>query len=95
MPREVELSLNEQTFILDALREDTRLDGRSLDAFRDMELAFGDEYGAADVRLGKTRSDHSHTAYRHVIFTVLILHKQQSHCQNHRRGGRAIPRSQI
>ena len=55
MPREAELSLNERSFVLEALKEDIRLDGRSLDAFRDVKLAFGDEYGTADVKMGKTR----------------------------------------
>lgn len=55
MPRESEPSLNERAFVLQALRENIRLDGRAFDAFRDMELSFGDEYGVADVRLGKTR----------------------------------------
>lgn len=55
MPREAGASLNEHTFILEALREGVRLDGRQLDAFRQLDLAFGDEYGVADVRLGKTR----------------------------------------
>ena len=55
MPREAELSLNERAFVLEALKEDIRLDGRSFDAFRDVEIAFGDEYGIADVKMGKTR----------------------------------------
>ena len=55
MPREAELSLNERAFVLEALKEDIRLDGRPLDAFRDVEIAFGDEYGIADVKMGKTR----------------------------------------
>ncbi|KAI4206325.1 MAG: hypothetical protein LQ346_001150 [Caloplaca aetnensis] len=55
MPREAEPSNNERAFVLEALREDIRLDGRALDAFRDIKLAFGDEDGVADVELGKTR----------------------------------------
>lgn len=55
MPREVEPSLNEREFILAALRENTRLDGRAFDAYRDLTLDFGDEYGVVDLRLGKTR----------------------------------------
>lgn len=55
MPREAELSLNERSFILEALREGVRLDGRPLEAFRDLELTFGNEHGVANVRLGKTR----------------------------------------
>ncbi|KAF2792563.1 exoribonuclease [Melanomma pulvis-pyrius CBS 109.77] len=55
MPREADISVNERDFILQALQERIRLDGRAFDAFRPLELAFGDEYGVADVRLGKTR----------------------------------------
>ncbi|KAL8722044.1 MAG: hypothetical protein Q9225_001420 [Loekoesia sp. 1 TL-2023] len=55
MPREAEPSNNERAFILEALRENIRLDGRALDAFRNIDLSFGEEYGVADVQLGKTR----------------------------------------
>ncbi|KAN0095373.1 exosome complex endonuclease 2/ribosomal RNA processing protein-like protein [Hyaloscypha variabilis] len=59
MPREVEPSLNEKQFFAKALQENIRLDGRAFDQFRALELDFGDEYGVADVRLGKTRV-HTH-----------------------------------
>ncbi len=55
MPREVEPSLNEKQFVLRSLQENLRVDGRAFDQFRDLELNFGDGYGVADVRLGKTR----------------------------------------
>ncbi len=55
MPREVEPSLNERAFILQALQEGIRIDGRPLAAFRNLELSFGEEYGVVDVTLGKTR----------------------------------------
>ncbi|KAF2735927.1 exoribonuclease [Polyplosphaeria fusca] len=55
MPRETEISVNERAFIQQALQENLRLDGRAFDAFRPLELTFGDEYGVADVQLGKTR----------------------------------------
>ncbi|KAH7125513.1 ribosomal protein S5 domain 2-type protein [Dendryphion nanum] len=55
MPREAEISVNEREFIQQALQENIRLDGRAFDAFRPIELNFGDEYGVADVQLGKTR----------------------------------------
>lgn len=55
MPREAEPSNNERGFVLSALRENIRLDGRALDQFRPVDLAFGEEYGVADVRIGKTR----------------------------------------
>ncbi|KAK3357366.1 ribosomal protein S5 domain 2-type protein [Lasiosphaeria hispida] len=55
MPREAEPSLNERQFILQALQENLRLDGREFDQYRPLELTFGDQYGVADVTLGKTR----------------------------------------
>ncbi|KAH4403585.1 hypothetical protein HBH92_198360 [Parastagonospora nodorum] len=55
MPREAEISINECEFIKQALQEQIRLDGRAFDAFRKVELTFGEEYGVADVQLGKTR----------------------------------------
>lgn len=55
MPREAEISINERDFIKQALSEQLRLDGRAFDAFRPLELVFGDEYGVVDVQLGKTR----------------------------------------
>jgi hypothetical protein len=55
MPREAEISLNEREFIKQALQEQIRIDRRAFDAFRPLELTFGDEYGVADVQLGKTR----------------------------------------
>ena len=55
MPREAEPSLNERAFLLEALQENVRLDGRPLDAYRKLDILFGDDYGVADVHLGKTR----------------------------------------
>ena len=55
MPREAEPSNVEKSFILEALHEDARLDGRGLDQFRNIELSFGDDFGSATVQLGKTR----------------------------------------
>ncbi|SPO02808.1 probable rRNA processing protein [Cephalotrichum gorgonifer] len=55
MPREAEPSLNEKAFVLQALEDKKRLDGRAFDEYRSLELTFGDEHGVADVKLGKTR----------------------------------------
>ncbi|EGS20910.1 uncharacterized protein CTHT_0027490 [Thermochaetoides thermophila DSM 1495] len=55
MPREVEPSLSERQFVLQALQEGLRLDGRQLDQYRPLSLTFGDQYGVADVTFGKTR----------------------------------------
>ena len=55
MAREANPSTNEQTFLLSALRESLRLDSRAFNEYRPISLEFGDEYGIADVRLGKTR----------------------------------------
>ena len=55
MPREAEASINEQEFILQALQQDIRLDGRALDSVRELLVSFGEEHGVADIQLGKTR----------------------------------------
>ncbi len=55
MPREAEPSKNEREFVLSALQQNLRLDSRPFDQFRPISLTFGDEYGTADVRMGKTR----------------------------------------
>lgn len=55
MPREAEPSLNERAFVVQALQEGLRIDGRAFDQYRKLELKFGDQYGVADVTLGKTR----------------------------------------
>ncbi|KAK4540218.1 hypothetical protein LTR36_009716 [Oleoguttula mirabilis] len=58
MPHQPAPSTNEQAFLLSALRENIRLDARPLDAYRPIDLSFPggpDEYGTADVRIGKTR----------------------------------------
>lgn len=55
MPREADVSLNERSFILQALQEGIRVDGRGFNVYRNIDLQFGDEYGQTEVRLGKTR----------------------------------------
>jgi exosome complex component RRP45 len=55
MPREADISINEREFVLKALEEKIRLDGRSLEDFRPLQVTFGEEFGVADVQLGKTR----------------------------------------
>lgn len=55
MSKEAPLSIAERDFILEALREDVRLDGRGPDQFRTLSLEFGDEYGHVKLQLGKTR----------------------------------------
>ena len=55
MGREADPSTNERQFVLSALSENIRLDSRDFNQFRPLSLDFGNEYGTADVRLGKTR----------------------------------------
>ncbi|KAL9106830.1 MAG: hypothetical protein Q9227_008163 [Pyrenula ochraceoflavens] len=55
MPREAEPSNIERAFILEALQENVRLDGRNFQQFRDLDLTFGNDFGNAIVTLGKTR----------------------------------------
>ncbi|KAJ0417414.1 ribosomal protein S5 domain 2-type protein [Aspergillus carlsbadensis] len=54
MNKEAVLSIAERDFILDALREDVRLDGRAADQLRPLKLSFEEEYGHVKVQLGKT-----------------------------------------
>ncbi|KAI9927667.1 hypothetical protein ASPWEDRAFT_119483 [Aspergillus wentii DTO 134E9] len=54
MNKEAPLSIAERDFILNALREDVRLDGREADQLRPLKVSFGDEYGHVKVQLGKT-----------------------------------------
>ena len=53
--KEAPLSIPERDFILNALREDVRLDGRKADQLRPLKVSFGEEYGHVKVQLGKTR----------------------------------------
>jgi exosome complex component RRP45 len=55
MPREADLSNVERAFILEALTQHVRLDGRARDQFRNLDVSFGDDYGACTVHLGKTK----------------------------------------
>lgn len=55
MNKEAPLSIAERDFILNALHEDVRLDGRGADQLRPLKVSFGDEYGHVKVQLGKTR----------------------------------------
>lgn len=94
MPRETEPSLNERSFILQALRENIRLDGRAFDAFRDMELSFGDQYGVADVRLGETRY-HLLFYYGTSESRYTKVAKSQSHSPYLSNRNATVPRPQI
>ncbi|KAI5295123.1 hypothetical protein KEM52_002317 [Ascosphaera acerosa] len=51
-----DLSTNEQAFILQALRQNVRLDGRALDELRQVDIEFGDtdDSGHVQVKLGRT-----------------------------------------
>ncbi|KAJ5485645.1 Exosome complex component rrp45 [Penicillium diatomitis] len=54
MSKEAPLSIAEREFILEALRQDSRLDGRTPDQFRPLKISFGDEYGHVNLELGNT-----------------------------------------
>jgi len=95
MPRDVEPSLNEREFILSALREDIRMDGRAFDAYRDLKLEFGDEYGVADVRLGKTRLVWSTYISNRIWLGLFLTEEEQSCSTDISRSHDSIPRSQV
>lgn len=48
-------SVNENEFLLAALREQKRTDGRGIYDVRSIDLAFGTDYGQVQVQLGRTR----------------------------------------
>ncbi|EPS29421.1 hypothetical protein PDE_04370 [Penicillium oxalicum 114-2] len=54
MSKEAPLSIAEHDFILEALRQDARLDGRTANQFRPLKISFGDEYGHVNLELGNT-----------------------------------------
>ena len=54
MPREIEPPSIQKEFILAALAEGKRLDGRLPLQVRDIRLEFGDELGWCTCHLGKT-----------------------------------------
>ena len=53
--KETPVSNIEQTFLLESLYEGKRIDGRSLEERRTLELKFGRDYGNCLVTLGNTR----------------------------------------
>ncbi|KAK5946681.1 3'-5'-exoribonuclease [Knufia obscura] len=56
MPRAIDISNVEKTFILEALATShLRLDGRPSDQFRDVTLSFGAQLGTVTISIGKTR----------------------------------------
>ncbi|KAL1914767.1 uncharacterized protein VTP21DRAFT_8025 [Calcarisporiella thermophila] len=55
MVKETEPSINEKEFLLEALRQGLRVDGRRPNDMRSLKLKFRDEFGQVDVQLGRTR----------------------------------------
>ena len=54
MPREIDPPTVQRDFVLAALKEGKRLDGRALFEMRNISLEFGDDLGCCECRLGKT-----------------------------------------
>jgi exosome complex component RRP45 len=55
MPREIDPPTIQKDFILAALAEGKRADGRALLQTRNVEFTFGSELGWVECRLGKTK----------------------------------------
>lgn len=55
MPREIDPPTVQREFLLAALGERKRLDGRGLLETREVSFTFGDELGWVECRLGKTK----------------------------------------
>ncbi len=76
MPREVAPSLNEKEFVLGALQENIRIDGRSFEEYRDLQVSFGDEYGVANVHLGKSKYVPNHLKG----LVSQVMERESLHC---------------
>ena len=55
MVREADPSLNEKQFVLQALKEGHRVDGRRPYDFRSLQISFHPDFGHVQVQLGRTR----------------------------------------
>lgn len=55
MPRPVSPSIPEKEFLVSALQQSLRLDGRAMTALREPRLTFGPELGWVECAMGKTR----------------------------------------
>jgi len=53
--KETPVSICEKSFLLEALKESKRLDGRSLMETRNLNIVFGYDWGSCQVSLGRTR----------------------------------------
>lgn len=71
MNKEAPLSFAERDFVVNALREDVRLDGRQPDQLRPLKVSFGEEYGHVKVQLGKTRYAYLETLNRPLLTGIV------------------------
>ncbi|EOR00241.1 hypothetical protein E3P92_02933 [Wallemia ichthyophaga] len=55
MPRKLEVNVNNKEFIINALKDNKRLDGRSLLEARRLELEYGEGLGSVTVKLGESK----------------------------------------
>ncbi|KAG8979607.1 hypothetical protein FRB90_008049, partial [Tulasnella sp. 427] len=55
MPRELEPAISQKEFVLAALKQGLRTDGRAFLESRKIELVFGEELGMVECKFGKTR----------------------------------------
>ena len=53
MVRKLDVNLNNKEFIVNALKENKRLDGRSLLEGRPIEIQFGKPLGSVTIKLGE------------------------------------------
>lgn len=55
MVKGIDPSINEKEFLLEALRQGRRVDGRGIYDVRTLQIDFGVDHGQVTVQLGKTR----------------------------------------
>ena len=69
--KELMLSTLEKEFILKAIAERTRLDGREANTHRDIRVSFGEDHGCCFVNIGETKVICRYTCFRFVLYTIL------------------------
>ncbi|KAJ1657083.1 3'-5'-exoribonuclease [Dispira simplex] len=55
MVKERELSNNEREFVIEAIQQGLRVDGRSVEAQRDISVTYGEDFGNVQVAYGSTQ----------------------------------------
>uniref|UniRef100_A0A8C2PJ10 Exosome complex component RRP45 n=1 Tax=Capra hircus TaxID=9925 RepID=A0A8C2PJ10_CAPHI len=78
--KETPLSNCERRFLLRAIEEKKRLDGRQTYDYRNIKISFGTDYGCCIVELGKTRSLNTHSCFHRQSDLLVKLNRLLERC---------------